>query len=702
MRENIIQFGDFREGLYISEDPTKAPLGSAQKMVNGSITDRGGISKRKGIKLLGDFNSDSVSCQGFTVLKKTNFVYEIPLIGRSDGTLYYYSPQTEQWELLKDGLGADANFGFTYGFTKTGDIDYIYGGNSFDEDFKWGGITTKVSEDALTGATTLKVTSVLRDEIYGTIDSDDVSSSSATTLQIDSSDWTADQWIGFYVYIKSGTYIGKIRKITDTTADTLTFDTLGGDPGSCDFEIRMMDFSASGTLIVGGEEITYSAIDKYNEITVTALTSDIDEDTAVTLPITLNASGPRGNRMCVLNARRYVANVKSALKLDSSGNLVGTAQPGSVFVSKVVNGLHNDGSLDDFTYSSPRTAGEGDIIAGVLGGAGHIDILPYNDAVYMFKPNAIESVAYSQDIDDLATIGQPAPSFGAASRVIEGAGDLFFITSDKQFTSISLVLETARDQAKNIGLRIKRLLEQYSYERNSKGAIYKNKIYIPAKAKSTDSTTNRVLVFNKDEAMPRFEGEYYLNVDSMATYNNNLYFSSSNSGNVYQIESDELNDIIGSSSSNDKKYPITFEWLSNFHNLTGNNFIRQSVNMFACEGYILGNTKLDFSFYKNLQEMPFMNFSFTGTDDTVESDISSLFLGSLPLGLEPLGAISDEVDNEGRRHFLFYLYFPFEYAESIAWGIKNTGLDQSFEITRAGFNPSVDTVIDISNKIKQL
>lgn len=700
MEKKVIQFGDFREGLVVSEDPTNTPLGSARKIINGTITDRGGVSKRKGVKLLGTFDDSNGRCQGFKVFKKTDAITEIPIKALNTGKLQYYNPVTLDWALLKDDFTEASNFGFTHGFVRTGNADFIYGGNRNEDDFKWQGTVTKVAATAAIGATTLEVTSVLRPDIY---EDKTASASSTTTLDVSDTPWVNDQWNGFYVYIKSGVEINKIRKITDTINNQITFDALDVDPGNCEFEIRYTDFPASGTLMIGNNEVVYSAMPEYNKFTVTALTAEATEDDPVTLVIVFNEGGPRGNRMCYLVGRRYIANVVSGMKRDSSGVLGGAAQPGSVFVSEVVNGLHNDGNLDSFSYGDPRVAGEGDIIAGVLGGAGHIDILPHNDAVYMFKPFSIESVAYSQDADDLANIEQPSPNYGAIMRPIKGKDDIYFVTSDKQLTTLGLVLQKAdKEQATNIGLKVKRLLQDYSYEKTAKGGVYQNRIYIPVKSKSSDSSTNRLLVYNMDEIKRRFEGEWWLNIDSMDIFENELYFSSSVNSNVYKID-DGLNDILGSTSSNTQDYPITFEWLGNWVNLTQSKFNRQSVNVFACEGYILGNTKLTFNLYKNLQDIPFLSFDFEGTESGfVDVDFSSMFKGSLPKGLQPKGAVGTEVDNEGRRHFLFYLYFPFEYGEQFSWGFTNSGKDQSFEVIRGGMNPSEDTILDLNNRIKQL
>ena len=698
--DRITQLGDFRLGLREYEDPTKAPVGSARKMVNALISDKGGITKRPGVTLLGPYSSTAAYCSGFKVFKKSDSVTEIPVRALSTGKLEYYSPVTLTWTLLTGGgidrtYTAGSNFGFTMGFPRSENLDYLFGGNKYENDFYWTGFCSKTTAAATAGATSLYIQSVFRDDIYQTRTA---SASDATTLTVPANIWVVDQWIDFYCYIKTGALAGKVFKITDSAENSLTCN-FGSDPGLVDFEIRYSDMPNSGNLIVGNQYVNYSNIVEHNKLTVAALASDVAEGEPVTLEIIDTAGNPKGNRHELFLGRRYVANVRSGLSRNSSGNLRGAAHPGSVFVSKVVDGLHLTNSLNDFTFSSPRAAGEGDIIASFYGGSGHTDIAATRSAVYMYKPYSIESVKYSQDADDLANIAQVSGSYGSIMRVIKAKDDTYFITSDKQFTSIGIVENKGeKELSTNIGLPVKRLLQSYSYDVNALGAYFQNRIHIPVKAASTDSATNRLLVYNLNGM---FEGEWWLNVDAMDVYSNALYASSSANANVYKLY-DGLNDVLGSSTRDTQSYPITFEWLSNWHNPASLPFNQNEVNCFACEGYIMGNTRLTFNLYKNLSTQAFLTFDFAGTDETVDADISSRFLGSLPLGVEPIGAISSSVENDGMRHFLFMVYFPFEHGEEFSWGVRNEGLDQKFEIIRAGMNPSLDTITDFGNKIKEL
>ena len=59
VKDNFIDSERFKVGLYLLDDTTKAPFGSARIMRNMRITDRGGIAPRLGTSLLGTFNSSA-------------------------------------------------------------------------------------------------------------------------------------------------------------------------------------------------------------------------------------------------------------------------------------------------------------------------------------------------------------------------------------------------------------------------------------------------------------------------------------------------------------------------------------------------------------------------------------------------------------------------------------------------------------------
>ena len=70
-KDIYVDIEKFKEGFYALEDTTKAPIGSARIMKNCQITDRGGISNRDGVTLIGTKNTQGFGTRGFYNFKKS-------------------------------------------------------------------------------------------------------------------------------------------------------------------------------------------------------------------------------------------------------------------------------------------------------------------------------------------------------------------------------------------------------------------------------------------------------------------------------------------------------------------------------------------------------------------------------------------------------------------------------------------------------
>lgn len=160
------------------------------------------------------------------------------------------------------------------------------------------------------------------------------------------------------------------------------------------------------------------------------------------------------------------------------------------------------------------------------------------------------------------------------------------------------------------------------------------------------------------------------------------------------------------------QFGITATWKSNWmhlvprqsqYRLKPSQFSTQSINSLGFEGYIKDGTSITFSLYKDFAENPSLTFTF-GNAESDQAFITGgdlgAFLGDNPLGLEPLGTISDP-DPSGDRHFKFRVYFPDIYSNYISIGVESSGLNQSYEVTRIGIGSSEDILVD-SGTIKDL
>lgn len=684
---HLIDLEKFKLGFYALEDTTKAPFGSLRVMKNSQITDRGGLAPRPGVTLLGSENTASKKIRGFYSYRRAFGTNEI-LVKNYDDEMEAYSKghTTGGWFRVKQGFTADKEFGYVTSLVNNDNADYLVGCNRFDDYFRWTGAITQLN-GALVGAeTSIPVDSTLEEDVFY---SGTASSASATTVTVASSIWAADQWNTFEIYITSGAHSGKVRKITDTTGDTLTFDTLGSTPGTATFEIRKLAFPETGTIIYNGTTITYTTIQSATAFAVGSAHAASD-NAIVTLAPTSYAENPRGNRFTNYLGRIIVGNVRSALARGTGGALGGYAAGGSVFVSKL-----NDPF--SFAYTASRVAGEGDIISAPYGGGEWTDVQAQEEDAYLFKERYIEALQYSQDANDLAVRTPLKSGVGSIGKTLKGSDDIYFITPDKQVTSIGRVrAKDLKPQTQNIGYNIKRFLESCGVDAVGRGAEFKDKLHFPVKSSDTTTDNDIILIYNK-QGNGYWEGIWDLPAFALAEFDSELCFAESNGCNVYKMYQDQHADIIGTT-----RYPIFSEVATHFFNLTPQKSNIQAMNGLYVEGYIRGGTTVTFRAWKQFETTPFLEFTFASTEEgLLDGEASQAFLGGQPLAIGPLGATFSDPDADGRRHFSFTVYFPPQYANFFSVGHTSNGTDLDYEITRYGLGLKEDVSVD-STMVKTL
>ena len=679
----FVDIKDFTPGLYMLDDTSKAPKGSASLMQNVMISDRKGIRKRPGTFLIGTKNTSPSGCKSLFNYKKTRGQHVF--LKNYDDELEYFHPELQDWTRLQDGFTVDQEFGYKEHLVNTESEDFCYMCNKTESYRRWIGATTILNGALVGGETTVTVDGVLKEDIF---ESKTASASSATTLDVSPAAWTADQWNGFYVYITSGAETGKIRKITDTTSTQIVFDTLGSDPGTCTFQIRMPKFTATGTLVIGNENVAYSAIPTSTTFTTSPVVSaHADNSPVTTLPESAGMLGaPRGNRLESHYTRMIVGNVRSALGRDGSGNLKGTDTTGSFYVSKLNNAY-------DFGFSSSRVAGEGDVVSIAYGGVGINDIVNQENKFYVFCTNYIEADTYTQDENDVITRDQLKTGYGSIGKVAKGKDDVYFITADKQITSLGRVeRKDLTPQQINIGYKIKRFLDAKGTD-YIRGGSYKSLVLFTLQDSPDDSNNNRVLLYNIDTKA--FEGVWTLPANAFMEDNEDLYYASSITPNVYKMFTG-VNDVEG-----DTSYGFTSLWKSNLLNLTASNENLQAMCGMAYRGYIKGDTTLIFEVYKGYSQVPTLEIEFSASEEGFLTDQNvNAFLGGQPLGLSPLGHVSAP-DEDGYRYFHFVVYFPHIYSNFFALGLRNSGKDQDFDVIQMSMGMWEDPAIDY-NTIKTL
>lgn len=662
MKTKIVDIDQFSSGLRLLEDSSNSPIGSARFMQNVLISDRGGISKRPGTILLGSASDSVKPTKGFYIYKKAFGNVEIPVRSYDTYTEYYHA--NYGWTRLESGFTDGSEFGFKEHIRNLENEDYLYMCNRTEDYRRWTGAYTQLAAALGGGETTVTVDGILKDTIYH---SNTATSSSTTTITVSSAGWATDQWKNFYVYIPT---TGKISLIASNTSTTLTFAAMT-DPGTAAFQIRLSAFPATGTLIIGTEEVAYSAIPTATTFTTSAVASPHAIDSPVTIKPTTYTGAPKGNRLEVNLDRMLVGNVSSAVSRDSSGNTQGSSSPLSVYVSKLRNAT-------DFTFAATRVAGEGDIISFPEGESQVVDVANQEEHFYVFTKGSITAIAYSQDSNDVAVKVPLKNGTGAIGKVIKGENDVYFVTPDKKISSVGRIAnKDITPQVENIGLAIKRLTDDYIFD-NHAGIKYKQRIFHTLKSGSDTNYNDRTLVYN--ELTRSYEGLWTIGAFGFGVYNNELYYAQSRNPNIYKM-------FTGTADNNGTDdFSITSQWLSNWINLTPSASYLQSIQGMYIEGFVWGGTEdIQFDLYKDYSSSPSFSFSF-GIDNTsfLDDTVSlNAYFGGTPLGIRPIGSLG-AIQADGSRHFQALIYFPFIYGNFFSIGIANDETTAKFDITRMG------------------
>lgn len=690
MRDIVLDITDFKkQGFQDLEDTTSAPLGALRIMRNAQVTRRGGIAPRPGTLLLGATNDVDSPVMGLYNFRKS-FSSDELLVKAYNATLEYMSKDylSAGWQTLKSGFTPEKEFGFVTSLVNTSNQDYLLGCNRYEPYFSWTGAVAQLTEALLGGETTITVDSTLLVDIYDKEQCD--SGNSATTLAASTANWASSQWVNFYVHITSGPLTGAIALISANDGTSVTFADLGSDPGLCAFEIRQIKFPASGNLVIDGQLLAYSAIPTDTTFTTSAAPLTASGQLVTDAPIDYPAN-PRGNRLANYLTRIVVGLVRSALARDGGGALQGYSAAGSAFVSKINNPL-------DFSYSASRVAGEGDLLSMPYGGDDITDVQTQEDQFYVFKPRYIESIDYSQDANDLAERTTLKAGFGSIGKTIKGSDDIYFFTADKQITSIGRVqTKDLTPQTLNIGTNINRFLDNCGADATiGRGMQISNKVYFPIKFTPQSANNDIFLILNLDTKT--FEGIWDIPAFAIEFWNDLYYYGEANSPDVYQLFYEHA-DVRG-----DDRFPIDFEVESHYINATASKAYLQALWGIVIEGYVAGGASFDTSIFADFAADPFLLFNFSFNEEAfLDGEVSQAFMGANPLGTFPQAQVSysDDLDNDGRRHFTFRVYFPFQYANYFAINFAANAADNDFEITRAGLIVKEALAVN-TNRIKSV
>lgn len=202
-------------------------------------------------------------------------------------------------------------------------------------------------------------------------------------------------------------------------------------------------------------------------------------------------SAPKGNvLLCTNNARALVANVLNATTNEPGG--------GQVYGSQIDN-------PGDFTFSSPRDPGDGFIVSYSQGGGTVTGLSQKENLNYVFKPETIQTLAFSTDGEDFV-IQQPLTSYDERTSADEGAvsalavfraeNTIVFVTPTNTINTVNRVQNIDYPQTLPISDAIKDTVDVCVFDSQTAGVGYRGRMYIACKSSNLVAINDLVLVYN--------------------------------------------------------------------------------------------------------------------------------------------------------------------------------------------------------------
>ncbi len=663
MAEQFTKLLAIDDGWQVREDPTQA--GGFSVMENAVITPRGGVAVRPGTELFGasDTTNGPVYSIHTTKLRGGTNI----MLRSSDTVLEYYNPYSLAWSLLKSGFTTQQVFGFQdHSRGKVaGSIDnntYVYFCNAIEPYQRWRNEAYDATTALLSGGeTAIPVTTVFTPTVYY---SGTASATTTTTLTIATADWFANQWnTSFYVRITSGAALGEVQPITATTTTELTFSAIATLAGTPTFEIRMLKFPDSGTVLVGTTSVAYTAITTDTNLTVASAPAAAS-GSAVTLVPEVFKSAPRGNIFAVLFTQLFL-----------SGN---PRFPTSYYRSKI-----DDAS--DFTFSGTRVAGEGDVIDVPDATPRINDLNIQEDKLIVGSESYIEQTTFTQDASDLPS---RTPLFksslaGPAGRSSRMGDDVLFANKNKEITSLGRVINRdVRPFRRDIGWDIKTAIRDFDFT-SASTYTYKNYTFVAAKETSASTTNDLVLVYDNNRS--KWVGKWNIPAQSFTEYNNTLYFGSSASREVYSMFTDDTVQLKGTT-----KIGYNFRVATQWINKTKDHSHLQQFSKLKVGGYIKLNTTATFRLYYDFGTEAAYSFDWDPqeTPDAIlgltEEQVTGVtYLGSSPLGIDLSGT---DFGDFGEVRFLAYFNVPLTVHTYVKLEVETDGESKYIEITEFAAN----------------
>jgi len=371
--------------------------------------------------------------------------------------------------------------------------------------------------------------------------------------------------------------------------------------------------------------------------------------------------------------------------------VLGSFDDNEVYISK------ND-DFADFTYSSPRLAGEGGILTldGPSGGFGALSdgILVFAGHSSIFKVK-YQEIAISTTLAETLTVKKEKSGIDQSAQspdcIVPIGNALAYLSHEPALRLVEQISDLEGPQLKTLSNPIKPDFDAETWT-NAQGLWHKNSLYISAP--STSHLYILEFIEDADGNLRRFwQPPQILPVRSLAVIDGELHGHSNSVPETYKLF-DGYSDI----NSSDEKLPINA--IAAFaYNDYEKPALLKDFDEYFCEGYISPSTKdlfltLKYDYGGFTQKI---EKTIDGTDeDILEEFVSGISLGQVPLGQEPLGG-SSSIPSDSRK-FKVIFEIPKESFSRIQAIFSTNEVDRYWAILNHGANVVLSRRRNIMNK----
>lgn len=547
--------------------------------------------------------------------------------------------------------------------------------------FSWSGGITLVN--ALSGVVTAIVTTPTDGGINYKIGDILTISSGITnaTVKVSSVDSTTGA-VTFIELLSTGsgytTGVGKLTTGGSGTGCTIEISTVASPSGTTLTKQGTTtwgeeNFSPTGKLLINGTEYTYTG--GTGTLTLTGVTPNpsalTDGNIVIQQVVTTTNASTTG--LPTVFSNNLIANLKNQI-------YIGDLKRRDVYVSKI-------NSFTNYSFSSPRTVGQGAIITL---DACPVAFIEQDENMYIsagkdqwYKTIFTTSADLQLEtltIERLKTNSQQ----GAQSQAMVGKmkNNVIMVNFEPTFDTLGLVDNIlGTPQTTNLSDTIKLDFDSYDF---TDGSVFYYKYFLYVAVPKEGLIRIYSLVTRS------WEAPQYIPVSRFAIIDGELYGHSYNTPETYKLFS----------GTSDNGHPIPAKAVFSYQNY-GSRTAKKSMNKFYVEGYISQNTLLTLGITYEIDGCAQQtSYTIDGTDTSVvcvrSSDAS---LGKVSLGKNPLGGTLNLTNlTDLPPKFRVFKTFPRINFFENQISFESTGIDMDWELLAFGGNAeeSTDLAVDIT------